>query len=89
MFVNNNRPFFKKRGEVIHRQTRPNIMNLLHKPRAYKIIYKKNVYNMCIVIYNRLPNDIKLLKGNRFKNKLTAWLLDNCFYSVQKYLDHN
>lgn len=89
IFVDTHRHLFKKRAEVLDRQTRQTIMNLLFKPRVRKMIYGKNVFNMCIVIYNKLPKDIKLLKGNSFKSKLTAWLLDKCFYSVKKYLDYD
>lgn len=89
LFVVSHPSYFRKRYEALHRQTREKIMNLLYKPPARKCIYKRNVFNMCIVLYNKLPIDLKTLEGNDFKRSLTKWLLDNCFYSVKMYLDHD
>lgn len=87
-FVRSHHSYFKTRGEVLERQTRVKIMKLLYHPRSHKMIYKKNIFNMCIVIYNHLPEELKLLEGNAFKRSLTNWLLECCFYSVKAYLEH-
>lgn len=88
LFVHTNPQYFKTRGEVSHRYTRARFASQLYKPLCRKYLYERNVFNMCIVIYNSLPADIKLLRGNVFKSKLTKWLLEKCFYSVNDYLNH-
>jgi hypothetical protein len=87
VFVCNNQSHFKTRGEIRDRQTRQKVMNQLYKPPARKAIYSKNVFNMCIELFNNLPDEIKLLRGNSFKHRLSTWLLDKCFYSVKSYLN--
>jgi exonuclease III len=88
IFVNTRLSDFRTRGDMMHRQTRKRIMDLLYKPLVTKAIYGKNVANMCIKLYNNLPDDIKVLRGNCFNNKLTNWLLDKCFYNVKNYLEY-
>lgn len=61
--------------------------NLLYKHQCHKDIYKRNVYNMCITIYNKLPEELKELNGNIFRNKIRGWLLEKCFYTVNEYLE--
>lgn len=87
VFVSSHPEIWKTRGEVLQRRTRCNIMNKLYKPPCFKDIYKKNVYNMCILLYNKLPVELKKLNGNVFKNNLTKWLLQHCFYSIREYLN--
>lgn len=88
-FVHLNPQYWSKRGDIIERQTRTRYMNLLHQPHCHKDIYKRNVNNMCILLYNKLPDDIKLLPKNSFKHGLTKWLLQHSFYSVKEYLEYN
>lgn len=85
LFVKDHPEYWKTQGEVSHRPTRSHYTNLLHQPPAFKKIYEKNVFHMCPSIYNHLPDDIKCLTGNIFKSKLTAWLLQNCFYSIKEF----
>lgn len=76
--------YFQKRCDVITRQKRKKFANLLYQPVCRKNIYERNVFNMCINIYNCIPDDIKLLNGQLFKNKLNDWLLQRCFYSIRE-----
>lgn len=87
IFVRTHANYFRKRSEVILRQKRAKFQNLLFQPICHREIYKKNVFNMCIIIYNKLPDNIKLLQGNKFKSDLHQWLLDNCFYNIKDYLN--
>lgn len=64
-------------------------MNLLYQPPCHKQIYKKNVFNVCIMIFNKLPDEIKLLPSHKFKSSLTKWLHVHGFYSVKEYMDYN
>lgn len=88
VFVNSHPEYFKKRKEVIQRRTRAHIMSLLCKPPCRKDMYKRNVFNMSIVIFNHLPQNLRTLSGNMFKSKLTKWLMEKGFYSVKDYLSH-
>lgn len=89
IFVKSKPLLFQTRGEVMQRRARVDVMNRLYKPRCFKAIYSKNVFNMCINIYNALPEDIRVLQGNMFRNKLSNWLLDKCYYSVKNFLEPN
>lgn len=88
IFTKNHMHYFMQRSEVLPRQKRIKFHNLLYQPRCRKEIYKKNVYNMCLSIYNSLPNELKLLQGNSFKKKLTQWLQMCCFYSIKEFIEH-
>lgn len=61
VFVNTHLKYFKKRVEVIQRQTKANIMNLLYQPYRHKVISKNN-FNI-LNIFNYLPSHIKFLRG--------------------------
>jgi len=53
-------------------------------------ILKKSVTNMGAKLYNKLPNYIKNVENLKpFKNQLKTFLLQQTFYSVDKYLAYN
>jgi hypothetical protein len=54
----------------------------------YRItLFKNNVANVNIKLYNKLPNKIKNLeKLQEFKGKLKYFLLQHIFYSVDEYV---
>lgn len=70
LLVKNRPDVFKMRSEFFSSQ-RTQYQNLLYQPRCQSDIYKKNAYNMCIVLYNSLPNSIKLLNAMEYKKKFT------------------
>lgn len=88
-FVKSHPEQFPTRSEISIRTQRSHHGNKLYQPPCKTMIYEKNVSNMCIVIYNNLPEGIKLLNGFKFKKSLTTWLNGHCFYSVKEYLDNN
>jgi hypothetical protein len=88
MFVKLHPSYFKKLIEVSNRPNRAQYTNMLYQPPCNAYIYKQNVYNMCILLYNSLPNRFKSLDGNFFKKALADWLNKKCFYSVKEYLSH-
>jgi hypothetical protein len=50
-------------------------------------LFKNNVANMGIKLYNKLPNKVKKLeKLHKFKRKLKYYLLQHMFYSVDEYM---
>ena len=87
VFVKYHSEYWKKRSEVLLRKTRAKYMNLQYKPPARKDIYKKNSFNMCILLYNCLPERLRLLDDKSFKRRLSEWLLHHCFYSVREFIN--
>ncbi|KAL0868710.1 hypothetical protein ABMA27_008153 [Loxostege sticticalis] len=87
MFVKSFPYYFKTRQNTTSRRLRNKYADLIYQPPCHKDIYKKNVYNMCILIYNTLPKHLKDKEGGSFKNNLTKWLIENCFYSIKEYLE--
>lgn len=53
------------------------------RPTSY--ILKKSTYATGIKIYNKLPANIKLLDGSKFKRNLKDWLICKCFYDLNEY----
>lgn len=88
LLVKSHPEIFKLRSEVSTRHIRAQYINLVLQPPSRTDIYKKNVVNMCIQTYNYLPNNLKLLQGPSFKNKLTAWLMENCFYNLNEFMSY-
>jgi exonuclease III len=87
-FVKNFPIYFQQRSDTHSNYVREQYRYLLYQPRCKKDIYKRNSYNMCILIFNNLPVEVKTLEGNAFKRKLRCWLLENCFYSVQEFMTY-
>lgn len=87
IFVKEHPNYFKTNAQEIGTKCR-NADNLFI-PQCRLSMCKKNVYFMCIQIYNKLPIEIKSLSGNVFKSTLCGWLLSKCFYSVEEYLINN
>ena len=61
----------------------------LHKPISNLPIYQRGVYNMCIRIFNKLPNHIANLVGSKraFISTLREYLVDKSLYSVQEFFN--
>ena len=52
-------------------------------------IFKKSITNLGTKLYNKLPNQIKVLENLKlFKKEIKAFLLHHTFYSVDKNLSH-
>jgi exonuclease III len=61
--------------------------NELCIPKHSSTLFERNLYYSSIKIYNKLPNEIKLINNrNIFKNKLKAILVEYPYYSVDEYL---
>lgn len=87
-FVKSHPDQFPKLVTKTVRAQRSQYKNKLHQPPCKTLLYKKNVYNMCIIIYNNLPEYIMTLDDYKFKKTLTTWLTEKCFYSVKEYLEN-
>lgn len=83
LFVRNNSHFFTKVSNV-------HTVNVRNKDRLVlpvirSMIFDHSTYVTAIRIYNRLPINIKQLKGNQFKIFLKKWLIDNVFYNLNEF----
>lgn len=86
LFVKSHMHLFKKKKDQVNFNFR--YPNRLILPLSRTVARSKNMYHMCIKIYNNLPNDLKNLTLSRFKGQLQKWLIKNCFCSVQEYLNN-
>jgi hypothetical protein len=61
----------------------------LHVQFCSTNLFKNNVANMGIKLYNKLPKKSKeIRKLQKFKRKLKYFLLQNIFYSVDEYMSY-
>ena len=61
----------------------------LHKPISSLTLYQKEVYNMGIQIFNKLPEHITNLTGNKkiFITALKQYLASKSLYSLDEFLN--
>lgn len=83
IFVKLHPNYFRKQSDVISRNTRH--VDKLYLPVCKSEVFKRNAYLMAIHVYNKIPNTFKNLPLVTFKNKLSDWLLENCFYSMNEF----
>lgn len=60
--------------------------NRLCVPPSRSALRSKNSTHMCVMIYNKIPENIKILTFNKFKIKLHEWLIDKCYYSMNEFM---
>lgn len=83
-FAKKNEKMFLKNGDIYSFRTRyPNKYVL---PSCRTDFYYRSCYPMVIKIYNKLPEDLKLLPFSLFKKYLHEWLVQNCFYCINDFL---
>jgi hypothetical protein len=59
----------------------------VHVNHCNTVCFKKNVINMDITLYNKVPEQIKLKKNfNSFKKDLKSFLLKWSIYSVDEFM---
>lgn len=62
--------------------------NKLKLPPSYLKIHSHGTYAMSVKIFNKLPNEIKsLTKTNKFINSVKQFLINNCYYTINEYLE--
>lgn len=62
--------------------------NDLMFPKMRTTLFSNNCYAMAIRIFNKLPNELKMLPLHKFKIELRTRLIRKCFYNVKEYLDN-
>lgn len=83
--IHKNKSQFSKHLDIHHYQTRN--AELLIKPCFRLTKSQKNSLN--INLYNHIPEYIKQLNPKSFKLKMKSCMLENCFYSIDEYLNAN
>jgi hypothetical protein len=63
----------------------------LYLPNSNLSVFQKGTTLTTIKLFNRLPKPIQSLKEDKisFRNKLTLYLMNNSFYTVSEYVEHN
>ena len=86
-FVLQNQERFTPNIEVHNFNTRNKLK--LHKPVSNLTLYQKGVYNMSIRIFNKLPEHVKNLAGNKkiFISTLRQYLVSKSLYSLEEFLN--
>lgn len=85
LLVREHPDYFKLNGEIYQRSTR--YRDELYKPPARLDLYKRNSYIMAICVYNHLPSFIKTCPSPKFKQVISGWLMDKCYYSLTEYFN--
>lgn len=84
-FVKDHWSLFKKQSDMCMRTLRyPNRLVTDVVPRSTR--YKRNCIYMCITVYNKIPESIKMLSGNQFRKVLYNWLTNKNYYSINDFL---
>lgn len=85
IYIKNNPSLFKKFSDIETSRSRHG--EKLCLPLIRLELYKRNVYCMCIKIYNHLPNNLKIMPTTLFKKKLYNVLLNKTYYTIKDYLE--
>jgi hypothetical protein len=75
----------QQRGQDTHQHNTRHASNFTLAPHHTSRFEKKPSY-IGRKLFNVLPDDMKVLKGNELKRTLTRWLLDRPFYSLDEFL---
>jgi len=86
-FLLQNQERFTPNTEVHNFNTRNKLK--LHEPVSSLTLYQKGVYNMSIRIFNKLPEHITNLAGNKkiFVSTLRQYLVSKSLYSLEEFLN--
>ena len=86
-FVLQNKERFTPNIDVHNFNTRSKLK--LHKPVSSLTLYQKGVYNMSIRIFNKLPEYIINLAGNKkfLLSTLRQYIVSKSLYSLEEFLN--
>ena len=88
MFVVDNKELFVENLDLYATKTR-NSSNL-HVPFSNLTVFQKGPQYFGIKVYNSLPDNIKLLSGNKnqFKKALLQFLHSHSFYDIGEFFNY-
>lgn len=85
-YIYDNKKKFEKRSDIHDHYTRSN--NLIQLEKINHIYYKKSPDYAGCSLYNGLPERIRNLGRNQFKNAVRSILTSNAFYTLDEYTTH-
>ena len=59
-------------------------INNYHREHRAKTYSKKDPYNIGIIMYNKLPNSLKVIQDKTFKQKLKNYLIERSLYKMDE-----
>ena len=86
LFVKNNEDIFQKNSDSHECNTR--YKQNFSIPKHNTVAYGKGLHNQGIIMYNKLPNEVKNMPLKSFKKCITNLLVNKCFSSVQEYMSY-
>lgn len=86
VFVKNHYLFFYFKSNNVLRSCRDPTRLVIPYYRA--TLNKRNVYHMCITIFNKLPRNLRELPKKYFKLKLRQWLISYNFYNLSEFMTY-
>lgn len=84
MLVKKNMYLFERKRVVFYTR----YPNSLVVPPQRTACFAKNSYCMSVKVFNVLPENVKTLPETKFKTTLYSLLLENCFYTVEDFLNY-
>jgi hypothetical protein len=89
MFVVRNRNIYQINNNTNHIYTR--LVEKLHVSSARLSSIERGVLYSSVMVYNNLPQNIRMTSGNvkSFKCTLKNFLILNAFYSIEEYISAN
>ena len=83
LFVKKNEHLFHRNRDYHTYPTRH--QNQLRTEQHNTVRFERGPYHASALVYNKLPDRIKILPLKKFKNALKNYFLDNQFYDVNKF----
>lgn len=87
MFVRNHPKFFRSVTQLPRLRKRD--LTKLVVPSHKTVLFTKNCYYMCTLVYNKIPKEFREFHLVKFKKTLKDWLITKCYYSLQEFYDDN
>lgn len=87
LFIKKNTGLFNPKPESYSRRLRDRFKNKLDLPFVRNATTHKSVYLMAVKIYNALPKEITSLAVGRFKQALSTWLINKCYYNLDEFFN--
>lgn len=88
IFVFQHKSIFQEASTMSKYSVRPKYQNKLFRPITRLTLSSNNSFIMAIKIYNKIPDNLKIMTFYRFKSNLTRWLAEKCFYSINEFFNY-
>lgn len=86
VFQRENKHMFPLNSDITSSMTTRN-KNKLTIPKHTTAIFERGCYYKAILLYNKLPKDIRDIdNNNQYFREIKSYLINKCYYSVNEYL---